>query len=129
MKLPHNHHNEDEIRKITEAIPENDTVLAVANAMKQLGDPARLRIFWILCHAEECVIDIAAMMEMSSPAVAHHLRILKDAGLLSARRSGKEVYYRASDEPMTGMLHRAIESIADIACPKGSTDAPVSDLR
>lgn len=122
MKLPHDHHREEDIQKILAVIPEGETVRVVADAMKQLGDPARLQIFWILCHAEECVTDIAAMVNMSSPAVAHHLRILKDARLLTARRSGKEVYYKASGEPVVGILHRAIESLADIACPGNEND-------
>ena len=117
MELPHRHHTESDTQHITESIPDAETVAAVANAMKQLGDPTRLRIFWILCHTEECVVNLAAMMQMSSPAIAHHLRILKDARLLRTRRSGKEVYYRASEEPIVGSLHDAIESLASIVCP------------
>ena len=119
MELPHQHHAENDIQHIAESLPNAETVAAVANAMRQLGDPTRLRIFWILCHAEECVVNLAAMVQMSSPAVAHHLRILKDAQLLRSRRRGKEVYYRASDEPLAGMLHRVIESVASITCPQG----------
>ena len=117
VKLPHDHYSGEKMQRIMERIPKIETVSAVADAMKQLGDPSRLRIFWILCHTEECVVNIAAMMNMSSPAVAHHLRILKDARLLTARRSGKEVFYKASDEPIVGVLHGAIESIVRIACP------------
>ena len=118
IELPHQHHTENDIRHIAESLPNAETANAVATAMKQLGDPTRLRIFWILCHTEACVVNLAAMMQMSSPAVAHHLRILKDAGLLRSRRSGKEVYYRASDAPLAGTLHRVIESLASITCPQ-----------
>ena len=65
--------------------------------MKQLGDPSRLRIFWLLCHCEECVLNIAAIVNMSSPAVSHHLRLLKSSGLIVSRREGKEMYYRTAD--------------------------------
>ena len=64
---------------IIEKMPATETILTVADAMRQLGDPSRLRIFWLLCHCEECVINIAAATEMSSPAVSHHLRLLKNA--------------------------------------------------
>ncbi|MBR6931950.1 MAG: helix-turn-helix transcriptional regulator, partial [Bacteroidales bacterium] len=47
-----------------------------------------IRIFWILCHYEECVVNIAAMMNMSSPATAHHLRLLKESGLIVSRKEG-----------------------------------------
>lgn len=88
--LPHHHHDIEEEQKIVDKMPDETRIAAVAEAMKQLGDPTRLRIFWLLCHTEECVIDIAALTGMSSPAVSHHLRILKSAGLLTSRREGKE---------------------------------------
>ena len=98
-------------------VPGTETVTAVSEAMKQLGDPTRLRIFWFLCHTEECVIDIAAAVEMSSPAVSHHLRLLKSAGLITSRRSGKEMFYRAADTELVRSLHYFIEKIAMIHCP------------
>ena len=117
IKLPHQHHSAEENRAILEKIPDERTISAVADAMKHLGDPTRLRIFWILCHTEECVIDIAALVSMSSPAVSHHLRILKTAGLAAVRREGKEVYYKAVDSPIVRKLHDTIEEIAEIHCP------------
>ena len=102
---------------IVSKMPKTETIQTVADAMKQLGDPSRLRIFWLLCHCEECVINIAAATEMSSPAVSHHLRLLKGAGLITANRNGKEMYYRAADTPMVNKLHHTIEEIAKISCP------------
>ena len=113
--LPHNHnHLSDDF---LESIPPKGEVAIVAEALKQLGDPTRLRIFWILCHCEECVIDIAAMMEMSSPAVSHHLRLLKDSGLITSRREGQEMYYTASKSELAQELHAVIEKIGHITCP------------
>ena len=82
-----------------------------------LGDPTRIRIFWMLCHCEECVINISAMMDMSSPAVSHHLRQLKNAGLIVSRREGKEVYYKAADTEQSRLLHIMIEQVLKITCP------------
>ena len=127
VKLPHNHSAEENTQRIMEKIPKIETVSAVAETMKQLSDPSRLRIFWFLCHTEECVVNIAAMMNMSSPAVAHHLRILKDARLLTARHSGKEVFYKTSDEPIVGVLYEAIESIGSIARPGNETNYAQND--
>ena len=103
--------------RIIETIPSIETIRTVADAMKQLGDPSRLRIFWLLCHCEDCVINIAATMGMSSPAVSHHLRLLKQTGLIVASRNGKEMYYRAADTDMVLKLHHTIEEIARISCP------------
>ncbi len=92
------------------------TVDAVAKVMKQLGDPSRLKIFIILCHAEKCVSEIAEATQMTSPAVSHHLRILKVAGVIKSRRSGKEMYYKVSDSKLATKIHETIEDIAEISC-------------
>ena len=89
----------------------------VAEALRQLGDTSRLRIFWLLCHTEECVTDIAEYIGMSSPAVSHHLRLLKTAGLIVSRREGKEMLYRAAGTELAEELHHIIERIGEISCP------------
>ncbi len=113
--LPHNHNINSAV--IEEALPDDSAIMGVSEAMKQLGDPTRLRIFWYLCHTEECVLDIAAAIKMTSPAVSHHLRLLKASGLIVSRRNGKEMLYRAADTELAGALHLIIENIAKITCP------------
>ena len=90
----------------------------VADLFKVLGDNSRVRIFWLLCHCEECVINISSMMDMSSPAVSHHLRQLKSYGLITSRREGKEVYYKAADTNQAQLLHHMIEQVTKITCPE-----------
>ena len=117
MKLPHEHHLARSQNDIMEAMPDEEMVRAVSDALAQLGDPSRLRIFWLLCHTEECVTDVAAYVHMTSPAVSHHLRLLKAAGLIVSRRDGKEMLYRAADSELVNELHRVVERIAEISCP------------
>jgi len=57
------------------------------------------------------------MMGMSSPAVSHHLRQLKAAGLIVSHRSGKEVYYKAAPTSQALALHDAMEQLMAITCP------------
>ncbi len=116
MKLPH-HHDPVTIDLMTH-IPGDKEIENVSEAMKQLGDKSRLKIFWLLCHTEECVIDIAEAVGMSSPAVSHHLRLLKSSGLITSHREGKEMLYKASDSCLAEELHHMIEKVALIACPK-----------
>ena len=115
-KLPHDHGQAME----REQVPSVENFQTVADIFKQLGDGSRIRIFWILCHCEECVINLSAMVEMSSPAVSHHLRQLKTGGLIVSRREGKEVYYRAAETEQAQTLHRMIEHMVAIACPSDS---------
>lgn len=118
IELPHHHGENPEVAVIQEQIGQINHFQTVADIFKQLGDTTRIRIFWLLCHCEECVINISAMLEMSSPAVSHHLRPLKSSGLIVSRREGKEVYYRAADTPQSQLLHQMIEQVMEIACPK-----------
>lgn len=116
--LPHHHGEGQKEAFLKEQLNRADAFETVADVFKLLDDTSRLRIFWLLCHCEECVINISAMVEMSSPAVSHHLRQLKASGLLVSHRKGKEVYYKAADTEQSRLLHLAIEKIMEITCPQ-----------
>ena len=90
----------------------------IAKTFKQVGDASRVRIFWILCHYEKCVIELAEMVDMTTPAVSHHLKQLRLGGLIESRREGKEVYYKACDSLQAQLLHEMIEKVMEISCPK-----------
>jgi DNA-binding transcriptional ArsR family regulator len=117
IQLPHHHSDEAHLEKAKAQLDDRESFQTVAEIFKQLGDASRLRIFWFLCHNEECVINIAAMMDMTTPAVSHHLKQLRSSGLISSRRDGKEVYYRASETDQSKLLHHTIEQVMHIACP------------
>ena len=118
MKLPHHHGEGRDTAFLQKQLDRVDYFQTVAEVFKQLGDTTRIRIFWLLCHYEECVLNISAMMKMSSPAVSHHLRPLKNSGLVVSRREGKEVYYRAADTEQSHLLHQMIERVMEITCPE-----------
>ncbi len=115
IELPHNHN--ENIDVIYEYTAQAESFQIVSDIFKQLGDSNRLRIFWLLCHCEECVINISALTQMSSPAVSHHLKQLRASNLIISRRDGKEVYYKAADTNRTKLLHSMIESLVEISCP------------
>ena len=108
MELPHRHGNNEELSRLEHCMQEAESFQAVAGLCRLLSDANRVRIFWLLCHCEECVVNLAALVGMSSPAASHHLRQLKDSGLVVSRRIGKEVYYRAADTEVAGLLHHII---------------------
>lgn len=117
ITLPHHHIDGQESEHLSEQLSHIEEFQTVSEIFRQLGDTTRVRIFWLLCHCEECVINISAMMEMSSPAISHHLRPLRNRGLIVSRRVGKEVYYKAADTEQSQLLHRMIEQVMEIACP------------
>ncbi len=118
--LPHFHEDDDRALQLQPLLEQKDSFQTIAAVFKQLSDGSRVRIFWLLCHCEECVANLSALVDMSSPAVSHHLRQLKDSGLLVSRRQGKEVYYRASDTEQSRLLHMMIEQALEISCPDWS---------
>ena len=101
-KLPHDHGPGMEMCR--EEIPESAEFQTAANLFRLLD-------FWLLCRCEACVTNISALMGMSSPAVSHHLRQLKAGGLITGRRAGKEVYYKAADSETARLLRHTIEKI------------------
>ena len=121
ISLPHDHGQTME--QELEHMPSTENFQTVADVFKQLSDGSRIRIFWLLCHCEECVMGLSALVEMSSPAVSHHLRLLKSAGLIVSRRHGKEMYYRAADTEAARVLHHTIEQLAALSCP-GEEEQP-----
>ena len=67
----------------------------LAGVFKALADPTRVSIVNRLASGEECcVCDLTDAFELSQPTVSHHLRILRDAGLVEAERRGTWAYYR-----------------------------------
>ena len=114
-KLPHDHGQSME--RELDHMPSAEDFQTAADIFKQLGDGSRIRIFWLLCHCDECVINLSSMVDMSSPAVSHHLKQLKAGGLIVSRREGKEVYYKAADTRQVQLLHGMIEALMAITCP------------
>lgn len=101
------------INAMKNALPPEDDFIEVADLFSLLSDSTRLRILWLLCHSEACVCNIASAIDMSAPAVSHHLRSLKQLGIVSYRRQGKEVHYTLSDSPEGRMIHKMIDAIFD----------------
>jgi ArsR family transcriptional regulator len=87
---------------------------ALADRFKALADPTRVGIINRLSGADEvCVCDLTAAFELSQPTISHHLRILRDAGLVESRRHGTWAYYR--------LLPEAIELLRGVFEPVHGT--------
>ncbi|MCF6524311.1 helix-turn-helix transcriptional regulator [Streptomyces sp. JJ36] len=78
-----------------------------AAMFKALGDPVRLRLFSLVAShegGEACVCDISDV-GVSQPTVSHHLKKLREAGLLTSERRGTWVYYRVAPSVLAAMGH------------------------
>jgi len=78
----------------------------LALLFKAVADPVRLRLLSLIaCHpgGESCVCDLLDAFDMTPPSVSYHLKILREAGLLSSQRRGTWVYYRVNPDVMARM--------------------------
>ena len=88
-----------------EPLPESGAQ-ELALLFKAVADPVRLRLLSLIaCHdgGESCVCDLLDAFDMTPPSVSYHLKILREAGLLSSERRGTWVYYRVNPDVMTRM--------------------------
>ena len=115
--LIHNHDEYFKLDFLTSELSKDKEFSAVSDIFALLADSTRLKIFWLLCHSKECVQNIASVMKMTMPAVSHHLRLLKDSGLIECYRDGKEVFYTAVENERGKILHGIIEKLMVITCP------------
>jgi len=75
---------------------------------KALADETRQKILQMLLHEEMCVSDIVAAFPMSQPTISHHLNILKQLGLVTSRKVGKQVFYAANRDNVIECCGRLI---------------------
>src|SRR5579859_7481044 len=84
----------------------------VAPLLKALADPVRLRLMSLIASqqgGEACVCDLTSAFDLSQPTISHHMRILREAGIIGSQRRGTWVYYR--------LLPAAFERMAAVLSP------------
>lgn len=99
--------------KISEIMPDENVLYDVAELLKVFGDPTRIRIIFVLVQKEMCVYEIANLLEMTQSAISHQLRVLKQARLVKARRSGKTIFYSLCDAHVQKIFYCAMEHVKE----------------
>ncbi|MGE5287028.1 MAG: ArsR/SmtB family transcription factor [Micromonosporaceae bacterium] len=87
----------------------------LAGVFKALGDPVRLRLLSLIASrrgAEVCVCDLTGLFEVTGPTISHHLKVLREAGLIDCERRGTWVYY--------WLIGGALDRIAGVFALEGS---------
>ena len=83
--------------------------MELAAQLKALSDPVRLRLLSVVAShtgGEACVCDLSVGIEVGQPTVSHHLKVLRQAGLLASERRGSWVYYR--------VIPQALQRLSDV---------------
>ncbi|HEX6932685.1 MAG TPA: metalloregulator ArsR/SmtB family transcription factor [Streptosporangiaceae bacterium] len=84
----------------------------MAHVFKALGDPVRLRLVSLIGArrgGEVCVCDLTAAFDLTQPTISHHLKVLREAGIITSERRGTWVYYR--------LVPAALEQMAAVLTP------------
>ena len=99
------------VRRLKGAMPDDERLEALAILFGCLADRTRLRILHALSDGEElCVCDVAHVLGMSVSAASHHLRKLRDLGILKHRNDGKMVYYAIARPLAVKLLDQALRA-------------------
>ena len=84
-------------------------------------EPAHTEVVRQMLEKEDTFQELSNIFRQLGDA--NRLRILRDSGLLTTRRDGKEVYYHAADTAQARLLHELIEQVMDVACPQWRAEA------
>ena len=81
----------------------------LAETFQALGDSSRIQIVWALSQGELAVGTLAEVLEMSQPAVSHHLRTLRNLKLVRVRKEGRTSFYSLDDEHIEELLRKSFQ--------------------
>ena len=71
--------------------------------LKALADPIRLEVIHALANGERCVCDLTTELNLPQSKLSFHLKVLRDAGLLADRQSGRWIYYRLQPDALAAL--------------------------
>ncbi|MBO4441726.1 helix-turn-helix transcriptional regulator [bacterium] len=103
----------EDLRSVTEQMPDEDLLFDLAELYKIFGDSTRIKILFALLEREMPVGDLAEVLSMTQSAISHQLRVLKTNGLVKFRREGKSLIYSLADDHVAKILNMGLEHIEE----------------
>ena len=103
--------HEDIVARVQKKMPDEESLLNLADLFKVFGDSTRIRIISALLFSRMCVCDLAALLGMSKSAISHQLRILRQTKLVKYKREGKVVYYTLDDKHVGAIFRQGLAHI------------------
>jgi len=114
----HNHSNEkmksdicditiihqDVVNRVATEMAKSPSVTAMADFLKVLSDPTRLKVIQTLRHSELCVCDLTALVGISVSGLSHQLRYLRNMNIVKFRKDGKLAYYSLTDDHISQII-------------------------
>src|SRR6056297_1751426 len=91
----------------------DDVVYDLAELFKTVGDPTRIKILYALKERELCVCDLSELLDMSSSAISHQLRVLRNNKLVKYRKEGRSGYYSLDDKHVICFLGQGLSHVLE----------------
>jgi ArsR family transcriptional regulator len=99
-----------------------EQAVELSRVFKAMGDPVRLRLLSLIAShegGEACVCDLTDVFDLTGPTISHHLKVLRESGLIAGERRGTWIYYRVRPD--------ALRRLSDVLTP-GSIDTGAAGL-
>ncbi len=95
---------------VTEIAPADGDVRTAAAVFRALSDETRLRILTAISHVQEtCECNIVPEFGLSQPTISYHLKVLREAGLITSQRRGQWVWHRVNQRALMGAIRQLSE--------------------
>jgi ArsR family transcriptional regulator len=95
-------------QKVLQYLPAEDTAADAAALFSYLSDSTRVRLLSMLAASEMCVCEMADILNMSQPAISHHLRILRQCDVVRFRKLGQRALYSLSSNETGDTIRRLL---------------------
>ena len=106
-------------RRLAAYLENDDVVYSATQIFDALSDSTRFQILGELVGGEKSVSDLQEVCHVSQSAISHQLRLLRDRGLVSARRDGQRMFYRLADEHVEELLRVGLQHAAEDVLEEG----------
>lgn len=103
----------DSVERVNAKMESDENLFELAELFKAFGDSTRIRILHSLSFSELCVCDLAQLLNMSSSAVSHQLRVLRGQKIVKYRKDGKNAVYSLVDSHVSTLLEQGLHHVKE----------------
>ncbi len=105
--------HKETVNKVKKNMKPEEVITRLAETFSALSNPTRAKIIFALLSEELCVCDLAHLVGLSSSAISHQLRILRNLKIVKYRKDGKIVYYALADKHIENLFNQGLEHVEE----------------
>ena len=106
--------DQEKVDAVRSRMVSDEKVEGLVEIFKVLGDPTRFKMLYALSQQELCVCDLAAVLGMTSSAVSHQLRVLRNLGLVKFRKQGRMAFYFLANTEAISLVSEGLKRLGSI---------------